>query len=314
MKRILIVFAALAFVAGGMVRCAQSQDALPVIPPPGSNLPALLPSEGPAEPVPNTPLAPTSAAPTAIPIETLPDAILLEDEIVVPPEPLWYESAYWFGPVPWNVEFELGLNGSAGTNDTLSTRAGGHLKRETDFWKIDSNISLFRNTSNSVETQNNTKFDTRLDRMLGKSPWTLYFLTNVLYDEFQAFNLRLAMSGGLGYQFIDTKRVDLVGRFGGGSSREFGGPSDRWAEEVLFGLEYEHEFSKTQRFTAKVDYFPEWKDFGLYRVVTDIGWEIDLDRPRNVSLKLSAIDRYDSTPDGVQPNNLDYALLLIWGL
>ena len=48
--------------------------------------------------------------------------------------------------------------------------------------------------------------------------------------------------------------------------------------------------------------------------MTDLGWQIDLDRPKNVSVKLSLVDRYDSTPDGVEPNNFDYAVLLIWGL
>jgi hypothetical protein len=33
-----------------------------------------------------------------------------------------------------------------------------------------------------------------------------------------------------------------------------------------------------------------------------------------MSLKLSVIDRHDSTPDGAEPNNLDYAVLLIWRL
>jgi hypothetical protein len=69
-----------------------------------------------------------------------------------------------------------------------------------------------------------------------------------------------------------------------------------------------------QKLTAKVDYFPEWEDFAQYRVVGDFGYQIDLDRPKNVSLKLSLIDRYDSTPNGAEPNNLDYSVLMIWKL
>ena len=34
----------------------------------------------------------------------------------------------------------------------------------------------------------------------------------------------------------------------------------------------------------------------------------------NLSLKVSAFDRYDSTPQGRRPNDLDYALLLLWKL
>ena len=37
-----------------------------------------------------------------------------------------------------------------------------------------------------------------------------------------------------------------------------------------FGLEYDHELSKTQRLSAKVDTFPEWEDFDLYRIVNHL--------------------------------------------
>jgi hypothetical protein len=64
----------------------------------------------------------------------------------------------------------------------------------------------------------------------------------------------------------------------------------------------------------KVDYFPEWEDFGNYRVVSDTGWEIDLDKPKNMSLRFTLNDRYDSTPNGVAPNLVNYAVLLNWKL
>jgi hypothetical protein len=72
--------------------------------------------------------------------------------------------------------------------------------------------------------------------------------------------------------------------------------------------------SDKQRFTMKVDYFPEWEDFGQYRVVSDAGWEIDLDKPKNMSLRFTVNDRYDSTPNGVDPNLVNYAVLLNWKL
>jgi putative salt-induced outer membrane protein YdiY len=193
-------------------------------------------------------------------------------------------------------------------------RAGGHLKRETKLWKIDSSLVYNKNTSNGLETQNNGKIDAREDRTLGDSRWTLFGLENLIYDEFQAFDVQLALSSGVGYKLLDTEVIMLLGRFGAGSTREFGGPSDGWTPNTLFGLDYNHQITKMQRAVAKVEYYPAWQDYRDYRVVSDLSWQIDLDRPKNVSLKLSAIDRYDSTPDGKKPNNLDYAVLLIWGI
>ncbi len=230
------------------------------------------------------------------------------------PTPGWYHPRSWFGPAPWDIGFELGLNGNEGINETLSMRVGGHVKRETDRWKLDTTIAYNKNTANNVETQNNALLDARVDRIFADSPWSLFFLNQDLYDEFQAFDLRVSLTGGVGYQIIDTKTVSLAGSFGAGASHEFGAVDAKSAYEALFGLDYEHEFSSMQRFSAKVDYFPEWENFGFYRIVTDIGWEIDLDRPKNLSLKFSVIDRYDSTPNGVKPNELNYAALLIWGL
>jgi putative salt-induced outer membrane protein YdiY len=232
----------------------------------------------------------------------------------ITPTPFWYEPAYWFGPDPWDAGVELGINGSQGNNDVFSMRAGGHLKRVTPRWKLDSSLLYNKNHTNSIETQNNAKHDLRLDRILDNSPWTLFVLENMIYDEFQAYDLQLSLNTGVGYQWLKTPATDFLTRFGAGATREFGGVDNQWKPQALFGLDLTHQLSKTQRLTAKVDYYPEWEEFRNYRVVTDLGWQVDLDRPKNVSLKASVIDRYDSTPNGREANNLDYAVVLIWKL
>ncbi|HUT14122.1 MAG TPA: hypothetical protein VMY42_26775 [Thermoguttaceae bacterium] len=37
-----------------------------------------------------------------------------------------------------------------------------------------------------------------------------------------------------------------------------------------------------------------------------------IDQQMNLSLKLGVLDRYDSTPNGVKPNDLDYTAVLLW--
>jgi len=256
------------------------------------------------EPLPVLPAAP--AQPTDPSSAADPDPVL--------PTLTWGDPAYWFGPVPWELGFEFGINGNHGINESLSLRVGGHIKRETEFWKLDTNIVYNKNTANSVETQNNAVINTRLDRLLSDSRWSLFYLNQNRYDEFQAFDLRVALNTGVGYHWIDTKSIDLIGSFGAGVSREFGAIDEYWAYEALFGMDYEFEFSATQRFSVEADYFPEWENLNLYRIVADIGWEIDLDRPKNRSLKFSLIDRYDSTPSGAKHNEINYAVFLIWKL
>ncbi|NOY40401.1 MAG: DUF481 domain-containing protein [Planctomycetes bacterium] len=286
---------------------AQDPNAAAVLPPPGT-LPA---TTGPEL---TLPAPPVDDPVVSVLIEGQPEPATELFEAVPETPTGWYQPSYWFGPAPWDIGVEFGLNGNNGINESLSLRAGGHLKRKTKFWKFDTSLVYNKNTANNVETQNNALLDVRIDRLLGESRWTLFVMNQELYDEFQAFDLRVSLNTGVGYQFIDTKTRNLIGRFGVGTSREFGGPDDRWAKEALFGFDYDHKLTATQRLTATVDYFPEWEDFSRYRVVSDIGWEIDLDKPRNLSLKFSIIDRYDSTPNGVEPNEINYAALLIWGL
>jgi hypothetical protein len=100
-------------------------------------------------------------------------------------------------------------------------------------------------------------------------------------------------------------------RIGAGAEREFGGDNNEWVPESLVGLEYSQRVTKTQKVYGKIEYFPGWDQVGEFRAVADAGWEIELVQPSNLSLKLSASDRYDSTPDEASPHLLNYSLLLL---
>jgi putative salt-induced outer membrane protein YdiY len=302
---------AVSLLAACAVVCAQEDAGPQVLPPPNWGEPQLLPPiAGALADSPESLLLPDDESGEIIPPGDADGKLV--DELL--PTPLWYEPAYWLGPHPWDMGVELGINGSEGNNSVFSMRAGGHAKRVTPQWKLDSSISYNKNHSNGAETQNNSKQDLRVDRILNESPWTVFVLENLIYDEFQAWDVQLSLNTGVGRQLIKTEAVDLLSRVGAGATREFGGVEDDWQPTALFGLDYTHQLSKMQKLTGKVEYYPEWEDFRQYRVVSDFGWQVDLDRPKNVSLKFSLTDRYDSTPDGASPNNLDYAVLMIWKL
>ena len=295
----------------GCARLAIAQDVGPsVLPPPSAQveLPPLFefPENSLPEPT-------TEVIEGALSDEV--QALGPEAELVAPPMVYeWYQTSYWFGPAPWDMGVNFGLNGSEGQNRSQSIASGAYAKRDSALWTLDSKINYNMTSANSIETQNNALLDVRVDRKIDKSAWSLFILNQTLYDEFQPFDLRVSLNSGLGYKWVESECFDLIGRFGAGASREFGGVDDEWAAEALFGLDYEYLISDKQRFTMKVDYFPEWEDFGQYRVVSDAGWEIDLDKPKNMSLRFTVNDRYDSTPNGVDPNLVNYAVLLNWKL
>ncbi|MCG8653695.1 MAG: DUF481 domain-containing protein [Pirellulales bacterium] len=132
------------------------------------------------------------------------------------------------------------------------------------------------------------------------------------WDQFKAFDLRLNLNGGVGYHWIRDESSTLVTRFGAGASQEIGAPNDDWIAEAVFGIEAEHQITRQQKMKGKVDYFPSWEGFDDYRIVTDVSWEILLDGTDNLSLKLAVTDRYDSTPQGAEPNDVYYSMLLLY--
>ncbi len=227
--------------------------------------------------------------------------------------PAWYNPFGWIGP-HWSGSFEIGINGAAGNSDALSFRTGFELSRETTRtnWEID--LTYAKNSADGVETQNNALFYSNWDFKLANPRWSWFSKIGLEYDEFKDFDVRIFQNMGLGYQLIDTDSTQLRPRFGAGSSREFGGVQDQWIPEAVFGFDFAQQISDRQKFSAVVDFYPAWDNFEDYRMIVDLGWELVLDQASNLSLKIGVLDRYDSTPNGVQPNDINYSLLLLWAL
>lgn len=227
-------------------------------------------------------------------------------------QPVWYYPWTWLPYDGWENSAELGVNGSAGNAESFSIQAGARFKRKTEANLIDFRLSHNRTNAGGVETQNNALFYGDFERFLGDSPWTFFVKNGLEYDEFKAFDLRYNINGGVGYNFFNTDDLTLVGRFGSGVSREFGGPNNDWTPEALFGIDYEHQVNKRNKLLANVDYFPNWADWSDFRVVADVGWEHLLDEEGNFSLRLGANDRYDSTPNGLKANDINYQAMFLY--
>jgi hypothetical protein len=272
---------------------------------------ATLPSSGASQLAPNP-----STETLPITADATPGEVAAEVEAagagIIEERPKWYERAFLLVPAPWDTGVELGLNGSAGTNDSFSLRTGGYIKRSSRFSKLDVSTYYNRTGSGGDVTQNNAQFDFRNDWLLDEaSPWTLFVTNTAFYDQFKDFDLQTNADLGVGYRVFHEPGLEFITRVGGGTSREFGGPDDRWVPESLFGFEYSQQLNATQKFYGKLDYFPEWDQVGEFRLVADTGWEVVLVQPSNLSLKISATDRYDSTPNGADPHLINYSVLLL---
>ena len=232
-----------------------------------------------------------------------------EDEIIVIEQQLEDE------PVenPWQGSFELGMDGTRGNSETFNFRFGFDTERKTDFDVIALDLDYNKKTADTVETANRAYLDWRYELLFNKeSRFTSFVHGTVEYDEFQSFDVRVAVDSGLGYKLVDAKTTSLAARLGGGFSHEIGGPDDRYVPEAVFAMDFEHPLSKRQKFTASTEYAPDVTAMNDFRLNSQASWETLINQEMNLSVKLSALNRYDSTPHGARPNDLDYSAVLLW--
>ena len=286
--------------------------------------PATLPPPYNGQPAYGTPYpAYTPQPPAQMPPQpVIPEEVVLQPEPVVeevieegPPQPTvpWYDPGYWIGPW-WSGSFEVGINGSSGNSDAQSLRTGFELARELRRSSWDLRLIYSKVETNQTETQHNALLFSNWNYKLANPRWSWFTKSQVEYDEFKDFDLRLAINTGIGYVLIDTPRTKFKPRFGAGVSREIGGVDESYKPEAVFGFDLSHDFTERAKFAAVFDFYPSWEDFTDYRAVLDAGWEYVINEPRNISLKLGVIDRYDSTPNGVESNDINYSALLLWKL
>lgn len=212
----------------------------------------------------------------------------------------------------WDSHAEFGLDGSDGNANTLAIQTGLELKRKTDLDTLAIDIDYRQASGRNATTEDNGRFNIDYDRLVAETPWSAFGKFGMEWDRFKAFDLRLNVNGGVGYYWVRQDDANLVSRFGAGASREIGAPDDDWVAEAVFGIDADKQLNSRNKLKGKVDYFPAWEDFGNYRLVADVAWEILLDDSDNLSLKLAATDRYDSTPQGAKANDIYYSLLLLY--
>lgn len=308
----------------GWVGAVSGQPySVPTAPPEFPGMPAYagVPNPGPyappmvADPMNAAPMngAPMAGMPYVPPTMPGPAAVAQPAPPVEPPK-VPVPAAVEVKPPPkiWEGSVELGVNGTEGNSQTLNVRGGAKVKRKTEANVFTTDMDYRKDSANSVDTANKAFLDSRWERLFGESPWTLFMHLTLDYDEFQAWDVRLAGDAGLGYRLVKNDRMQLTARLGGGASREFGGDDEDVTPEGVFGLEFEHKLNDRHKVSLSTEYRPDVGDWADYRLVSKAAWEILLDEALHLSLKFGVADRYDSTPQGRKPNDLDYSLVLLF--
>lgn len=213
----------------------------------------------------------------------------------------------------WTGSLELGLNGSEGNTRNFNLHTGFDFARQTSGGVFEVGFDYAKVNSSGFKTDHHALLDLE-QKWIGQSRLGGFVHFAFDYDEFKAFDSRISANGGLDYRLVGTDWTELVWRWGSGFSQEIGGPTNRTVPEAIFGMQLKRRVTDRQQFEMEVQYLPDWSRFADFRLETDVGWKILLDQARDLSLKFDLNDRYDNTPGGLQPNDLTYAVLLLWEL
>jgi len=243
----------------------------------------------------------------------------IEFELIPPPEEEIVAEPLEIGPpVPkkknWEISFELGTNGSRGNSDTFNFRFGSHFERRTPRTVLLLDLLYKQDSQNDQATADRLYFTANNDWLFPNSPWSVFLENTTEYDQFTAYDSRVTVNSGLTYSIFAGAITSLSVRGGAGGAWELGGEVDdeEFVPQGVLGFNFDRRIFRRQKLRLSVDYFPDFTEFNEFRLVGDASIEFLLDEEHQISLVVGVIDRYDSTPNGAEPNDLDYSAVLLW--
>ncbi len=204
------------------------------------------------------------------------------------------------------------LNGSESQKDMFNLHLGIKVKRKTRCSTATFDMTHMNSSSDGERTARNLLYDTRLEWPCADRAWTYYIHHTGEYDEFKPFDIRLNFDSGIGYRFYDDGDSHVIGRFGGSASREIGGTDNVTVPELVFGADVIEKINCMHTIEAKIEYYPDITNWNDWRMNTSASWAILIDQTRNINLKFSVIERFDSHDPIDNQLTLDYAVLLMW--
>lgn len=212
----------------------------------------------------------------------------------------------------WTGNVDFGMNGTSGNSENFNLRLYAETKRERPDSILTSNILYtYANTAGTV-TVNRALLNAKNEWLFANSPWSYFVSGGAEYDEFRAFDLLIFGHTGLGYTWIKDDSTLLKTRGGFGGSYPIGGPDEQFTPEALLGLDYERRFNDRAKLVLNGTVFPDISNISQYRAETRAALEFVIDPIRNIGMKIGAVDRYVSNPQGRKHNDVEYFTSVMW--
>ena len=238
------------------------------------------------------------------------EEVVAEDSIDLEPES---EDVPEEPASPWELDVEVGLNGTQGNSNDFDGRAGIDTKRTSERTEFTAGLHYNLDMNGRSTDEQTGDALLRNDWLFPGSPWRYFVSTNWDYTDQEEWEFRGRLETGPAYAFIDNDRTQLIGRTGFGVLREFGGDDDDFHPTWSIGHNTSHKLTDRWTLSWDANYIQKIDD-GEFLVVNEANADYKLSNSRDISLRFGAKDTYNSDPDGDDDeNDLSYWLSLLLG-
>lgn len=215
-------------------------------------------------------------------------------------------------PPVWSGRIELGLNGSQGNTERLSGRTVASFQRKTKAELFDLSFSHVVRASDDEIDQNEFNARARQSWLFPDDPLGLFVEARLEINEFRRYDALVRVTSGLTYEFINEEQFRLLGRMGGGVSREFNSPDEAWTPNANLAIDLTRTFKGGHRFNLFAEYIPDIHDPADFTAELRSSLELKLDETTNWRVRFGIVNRYDSDADPDEPNDLDYFVTIVY--
>ncbi len=213
----------------------------------------------------------------------------------------------------WTRRISLGINGAEGNSRNTNIRANFNAGYEDDEdrWAFDMLYRVSR--ASGATTENRFQAELTKDWLMPGEDYFYWANAKFEWDDFEVWDNRISGFVGIGYQFIDNDTWDVRGRAGVGGNQTNGGGTNEFTAEAFLGVEVDYAISDKQSVAFTNYLYPSLEDGGEFRNITTLGWQIEIDQDKGMSLELGVANEHDSAaPAGFKKNDFTYYIALVW--
>ncbi|MDJ0852313.1 MAG: DUF481 domain-containing protein [Myxococcota bacterium] len=229
----------------------------------------------------------------------------LELDTGKPPSPGLFGTRFLRG---WNRRIDFGFNGKQGNSENTNFVLSSEMTYADAFKRWRTNARWFFNADEDGTSDNNARLDLRRDWLTPESRWFGFVAGRYQFDDFEAWEHRVVLGGGPGYNILKRPKHSLDATSGLFFTREFG---DRQQEqgEVLAGLEY--VWNPHRRYSVRIEnqlFLQAIPDAGEIRNLSIGELRIRIvEEPLDVSFTVGVENEYETdVEEGDELNDIKY--------